>query len=263
MISADVYPQAIWLKIMTCVICLDDEASFACECSAFHTHCFSNFLLRNGRKEECSTCYSRFDRSMMAAASSIAFTRTRAAFGPSHGTTLIRKLELASALAISGGVGEAKRLFREIIAASPEPVWLGIVSKVELARALRDCGEVIAAFDLLEGLVHSLSRQTAPWAQHEHIEACTLLGACCVNLGRLDQAERLLYSVMKSHLRNENGCAKKVVECMRHIADYYEARGEFTLVCETHRAVVKIIEAEEDDPARICLASLDLARAEL
>ena len=131
---------------MTCVVCLDDGASFACECSAFHTRCFSDFLLRNGRKEECSTCYSRFDREMMAAASSILFTRTQSTFGASHGTTLVRKLELALALANSSGGSEAKgtsqahdwtdapsRFFKPLLAAgicvaNYEACWLRMLS---------------------------------------------------------------------------------------------------------------------------------------
>ena len=44
---------------------------------------------------------------------------------------------------------------------------------------------------------------------------------------------------------------------------YYEARSGFTLVLETHRAIVKIIEVEEPDPARAALANLDLAKAEV
>ena len=247
---------------MTCVVCLDDGAPFACECSAFHTRCFSDFLLRNGRKEECSTCYSRFDREMMANASSILFTRTQSTFGASHGTTLVRKLELAVALANSGGGSEAKRLLRDIIVCASPP-WLSAVSKVELARALRDSGEVRAANDLLEHLVRDLARDTAAWAQHEYIEACTLLGACCVDRGRFDYAERLLYWVMKYHLHNPNCSAVKVVQCMRHISELYEARTDYTLVLETHRAIVQIIEVEEIDPARIALANLELARAEV
>ena len=198
----------------------------------------------------------------MAAASSTVFSRTQATLGPSHGTTLVRKLELALALTKTASVGEAKRLLRDIIAHAWPP-WLCAVSKVELARVLRDSGEVRAATDLLEQLVHCLAGETAPWAQHEYIEACTLFGACCVDLGRLDQAETLLFRVMKSYLHNENSSARKVVECMRLIADYYEARCNFTLVLETHRAIVKIMGREELDPSRVALANIDLAKAEV
>ncbi len=199
----------------------------------------------------------------MAAASDIVFTRTRDIFGPAHGSTMVRKLELATALAKTGDLSEAQRMFREIIAASPEPVWLVSVSKVELARALRDCGEIKAACDVLESLVPHLARATARWAQHEHVEACTILGACYIKLGRLDQAESNLFLAIDHHLNNEHCCAKKVVQCMRHIANYYEARRDDALVRETLRVALTIVEAEECDPARIALAHLDLAEAEM
>ena len=89
---------------------------------------------------------------------------------------MVRKLELATALAIAGGADEAKRLLREVIAAAVEPSWLVSVSKVELARTLRDSGEPMAACQVLECLVPCLARATERWAQHEHVEACTLLG---------------------------------------------------------------------------------------
>ncbi len=248
---------------MSCVICLEGGATHVCECSLFHVHCFSNYLLRNGQQQDCSICYSRFDRAMLSAASSISFARTQDVFGPTHGTTLVRKLELASALANSGCLSEAKRLFEEIIGSFPEPPWLVTVSKVELARTLRDSGEIRAACDVLEGLVPCLARATAIWAQYEHVEACTLLGACYMSLGRLDQAERNLFFAMDNHLKNEHCQTKKVVQCMRHIANYYEARSDFALARETHRVALSIVEAEEYDPARIALANLHLANAEM
>ncbi len=244
---------------MSCVICLEDGAAYACECSCFHVNCLSNFLLRNGHQAECTICFSRFDRAMMAAASDIVFTRTRDIFGPAHGSTMARKLELATALAKTGDLSEAQRMLRDIIAASPEPVWLVSVSKVELARALQDCGEIKAACDVLESLVPCLARATARWAQHEHVEACTILGACYVKLGRLDQAEYNIFLAMDYHLTNENCCAKRVVQCMRHVANYYEARKEFTLVRETYRVALTIVGAQECDPARKAWAYLDLA----
>ena len=229
---------------MSCVICLEDGATFACECSRFHVDCLSNFLLRNGNRGECTICYSRFDRSMLADATEIAFTRTRNVFGPSHGTTTVRKLELATALAVAGSAGEAKRLLREIIAAAPEPIWLVSVAKVELARTLRDSGEPMAACRVLEGLVPCLARAAERWAQHEHVEACTLLGACYLDLGHLAMAEKKLFLAMDDHLHNENCCAKKVVTCMRHIANYYEARNEFVLARDTYRVGLKIVETK-------------------
>ena len=102
---------------------------------------------------------------MLAAASGIAFTRTRNLFGPAHGTTMVRKLELATALAIAGDAEKAKRLLQDIIAAAVEPSWLVSVAKIELARTLRDSGEPVAACHVLEGLVSCLARASERWAQ--------------------------------------------------------------------------------------------------
>lgn len=176
---------------------------------------------------------------------------------------MVRKLELATALAIAGGVGEAKGLLREIIAASPEPIWLSAVSQVELARTLRDSAEPEAACQVLEALVPCLRRSTARWARHEYVEASTLLGACYLDLGQLALAEEKLFLAMDEHCQNGNCSPKKVVTCMRHIANYYEARSEFWLARDTYRVVLKIVEAEECDPARVALANLDLANADI
>ena len=53
----DIVSVAIWLEPMSCVICLEDGAYFACERSRFHVDCLSNFLLRNGNRSECTICY--------------------------------------------------------------------------------------------------------------------------------------------------------------------------------------------------------------
>ena len=50
---------------------------------------------------------------------------------------------------------------------------------------------------------------------------------------------------------------------MRHIATYYETRNEFVLARDTYRVALKIVEAEECDPARVALARLDLASADI
>ena len=200
---------------------------------------------------------------MLAAALDIAFTRTSNLFGPAHGTTMVLKLELATALAIAGGADEATRLLREVIDAAVEPSWLVSVAKVELARTLRDSGEPVAACHVLEGLVSCLARASEQWAQHEHVEASTLLGACYLDLGHLAMAEKKLFLAMDYHLHNEKCYAKKVVTCMRYIANNYEARNEFVLARDTYRVGLKIVEAEERDPARVALARLDLAFADI
>ena len=84
-----------------------------------------------------------------------------------------------------------------------------------------------------------------------------------LDLGHLAMAEKKLFLAMDYHLHNENCCAKKVVTCMRHIANYYEARNEFVLARDTYRVGLKIVEAEECDPARVALARLDLANADM
>ena len=178
---------------------------------------------------------------MVAAASETMFTRTRAIFGPAHGTTMVRKLELATALANAGGLSEAQRMLREIIAASPEPVWLLSVSKVELARALRDCGEIKAACDVLESLVPCLSRATARWAQHEHVEACTILGDCYTNMGRLDQAEKKLFLSIDHHLNNENCCEYKMVHVLKLVVRLfcYCAGSRCCCICISRRVLFR------------------------
>ena len=50
---------------------------------------------------------------------------------------------------------------------------------------------------------------------------------------------------------------------MRHIANLYEARSELVLARDTYRVRLKIVEAEERDPARVALARLDLAFADI
>ena len=116
---------------------------------------------------------------------------------------------------------------------------------------------------MLEELVSKLVCIKQRWSWLEHLEACTLLGACYSSLGRFAEAEKLLLFVIGSHLKDENACSRTVVKCMREIAGYFSSRGNFVLACETHRAAVHILEAEEQDPSRVSLANIELARAEL
>ncbi len=229
---------------MTCAICLEDDAVHACECSAFHVRCFTNLLLRFGRYQ-CPTCHSLYDRSMMCAASGLAYTRTLGTFGPTHGTTMVRKLEHATALAKSSQGRRAKELFQEIIDSSPNPEWVLAVSEVELARVLKDGGELAAARDLLEKLVPRLLREKARWARHERIEASTLLGSIYVALKSWVDAEHWLFLSIDSHLANDTACRQKVVNCMEEIARFYRARGDNALACETYRVAVNILASDE------------------
>ena len=53
------------------------------------------------------------------------------------------------------------------------------------------------------------------------------------------------------------------MKAMQEIAGFYSARYDFDLACETHRVAVRILDAEEQDPSRVALANLELARAEI
>ena len=71
---------------------------------------------------------------MLSAASEIAYQKTADAFGSAHGTTRVRKLELASALAEADQAPRAKALFLEIIASDADPKWIHAVASIELAK---------------------------------------------------------------------------------------------------------------------------------
>ena len=200
---------------------------------------------------------------MMCAASGLAYTRTLGTFGPTHGTTMVRKLEHATALAKSSQGRRAKELFQEIIDSSPNPEWVLAVSEVELARVLKDGGELAAARDLLEKLVPRLLREKARWAWHERIEASTLLGSIYVALKSWVDAEHWLFLSIDSHLANDTACPQKVVNCMEEIARFYRARGDNALACETYRVAVNILASDEADVARVALLNLKLANAEV
>ena len=68
---------------------------------------------------------------------------------------------------------------------------------------------------------------------------------------------------MDDHLPNENCCAKTLFTCMRQIANLSEARNELVLARDTYRVGLNIVEAEECDPARVALARLHLANADM
>ena len=246
---------------MACIICLDDDAAYACECSAFHVHCFSKFLARG--HDECSVCHSRFDPRMKAAACDLLSTRTSQLLGAAHPSAMARKLEMAIAFAEIGRTEVATRCLRRLISASTETEWIHSVSQVELARILSREGQSMPAALILEELVSKLVTIKQRWAWLEHLEACTLLGGCYSSLGRFAEAEKLLLFVIGSHLKDENACSRRVVECMQEIAGFYSSKGNFVLACETHRAAAHILESEEQDPSRVALANLELAKAEI
>ena len=53
------------------------------------------------------------------------------------------------------------------------------------------------------------------------------------------------------------------MKCMQEIAGFYSSRYDFVLARESHRVAVRILDAKEQDPSRIALANLELARAEI
>jgi tetratricopeptide (TPR) repeat protein len=246
---------------MSCIICLDDDAAYACECSAFHVHCFATFLARG--HDECSVCHARFDPRMKAAALDLLNTRTSRLLGPAHPAAMARKLEMAIAFAEIGRDEVATRCLHHLISFSVESEWINAVSQLELARIMHRQQRSIVAALMLEELVSKLVCIKQRWAWLEHLEACTLLGACYSSLGRFAEAEKLLLFVIGSHLKDENACSRRVVKCMQEIAGFYSSKDNFVLACETHRAAVHILESEEQDPSRVALANLELAKAEI
>ncbi len=246
---------------MSCVICLEEGAGFVCECSAFHVHCFATFLARGD--DECHICHSRFDRRLKAAALDLHSTRTSNLFGEANPTTKARQLELAVAFADIGQTEVAKLCLRRLISTSAEPEWIHAVSQVELARILYRELQLMPAALILEELLPKLVCIKKRWSWLEHLEACTILGGCYSSMGRFIDAEKLLLFVIESHMKNPNACWRRVVKAMQEIAGFYSSRYDFVLACETHRVAVRILEAEEQDPSRIALANLELARAEI
>ena len=97
---ARAYTQTISVQRMTCAVCLEYDATFACECTAYHTTCLSHVLMRDAPwTHDCRICHSEYDRKLLANALEIAFQNSVDVFGRTSGTTKIRQLELASALA--------------------------------------------------------------------------------------------------------------------------------------------------------------------
>ena len=199
---------------------------------------------------------------MLAAASEIAYQKTEDVFGKAHGTTRVRKLELASALAEADQAPRAKALFQEIIAAESDPIWIHTVAKIELARLETQAGHATRARDLLEELLPCLLRNSERWAWLERIELCTVLGATYVKLGVWENAETYLFMAIESHLANPNANYKHVVRCMNEIAKFYDAREIIPLAHETRRVALNILRCEEENLATIALAQLDLAKTE-
>ena len=82
----------------------------------------------------CKICHTKYEPDMLAAASEIAYEKTRDAMGDAHSATRVRKLELDSALADVDQAPRAKALFLEIIASDSDPKWIHAVASIELAK---------------------------------------------------------------------------------------------------------------------------------
>ena len=116
-----------------CAVCLEEGASYACECTAYHASCLSHVLIRSF-SNFCKICHGKYDPDMLAAASEIAYQKTADAFGGTHDTTRVRKLELVSALADADQAPCVKAQFLEIIASESDPKWIQTVATTDLAR---------------------------------------------------------------------------------------------------------------------------------
>ena len=169
--------KAISVQMACCAVCLEEGATYACECTAYHASGLSHVLMRSGANL-CKICHNKYEPDMLAAASEIAYQKTEDVFGKAHGTTRVRKLELASALADADHTHRAKALFLEIIASDSEPKWIHAVASIELARLEKNSGDASRARDRLEELLPCLLREKDRWAFHERIELSTVLGSC-------------------------------------------------------------------------------------
>ena len=247
---------------MTCAVCLEDGATFACECTLFHPDCFSHVLMRDGT-HECRICHSKYDRELLATASEIAFQKTVDVFGTTSGTTRVRQLELASALAEVSEITRARSLLTELIGTSSDPKWIHSVAKIELARLEKDSGDARKGRDLLEELLPILLREQERWGFFERIECYTCLGACYVALGNFENAETFLFLAIEGHLENAHAKPRYVVKCTHEIAKLYDARSDVPRAHETRRLAYDILRSEETDIGRIALAQLELAKSDV
>ena len=200
---------------------------------------------------------------MLAAASEIAYQQTADAFGSAHGTTRVRKLELASALAEADQAPRAKALFLEIVASDADPKWIHAVASIELAKLEKNSGDASRARDRLEELLPCLLREKDLWAFYERIELSTVLGSCYVELRNWDNAETFLFMAIDSHLSSERANYRHVFRCMGEIASFYDARDMIPLAHETRRVALNILRSEEENLATIALAQMDLAKTEV
>ena len=247
---------------MTCAICLEDGAAYACECCAYHAGCFSNVLMRVAA-QQCPICHCKYDRDMLASASGIAYERTLDMFGSTHTTTRVRQVEHATALADARQVLRARPIFVDIIEDVSQPKWLACVSQIELARLEKDVGNVTTARDMLVELLPCLLLEKQSWAWYERIELYTVLGGCYVALQKWDHAEMFLFKAIDGHLANEHAHYRKVARCMEEIAKFYEASSNNEYAHEARRVALSVLVAEERDAGRLALAELELARAEV
>ena len=114
--------------------------------------------MRDGT-HECRICHSNYDRELLATASEIAFQKTVDVFGTTPGTTRVRQLELASALADVSQTSRARSLCTDLIGTDSDPKWINGVGKIEPARLEKDSGNAKRGRGLLEELLPILIRE--------------------------------------------------------------------------------------------------------
>ena len=153
------YTQAISVQRMTCAVCLEDGATFACECTAYHATCLSHVLMRDVPwTHDCRICHSEYDRKLLASALEVAFQNSVDVFGRTSVTTKIRQLELASALAKVSQSTRARALLIDLLSAELDPKWIRSAAAIELAQLEKDTGDARRGLDLLEDLLPVLMR---------------------------------------------------------------------------------------------------------
>ena len=212
---------------------------------------------------ECKICRSKYDRKLLASASEIAFQKTVDVFGSASGTTKVRQLELASALAEVSQITRARSLFTDLLGKESDPRWIHSVAKIELARLEKDSGDARRGRDLLEELLPILLREKERWGFFERIECYTCLGACYLALGNFENAETFLFIAIESHLASKHANPRNVVKCMQEIAKFYDARSDLPRAHETRHVAFNILRSEETDMGRIAMAQLELAKSDV
>ena len=212
---------------------------------------------------DCRICHSTYEGNLLASALEIVFQSSVNDFGRTSGTTKIRQLELASALAKVSQNTRARALLIDLLGAEADPKWIRSAAAIELARLEKDTGDARRGRDLLEDLLPVLVREKERWGFLTRIKCFTCLGACYLALGNFENAETFLFMAIENHLVNKHANPRNVVKCMQEIAKFYDARSDLPLAHETRRVAFNILRSEETDMGRIALAQLELAKSDV